>query len=131
MKCEWFWGIGMCLLLGSLQANEIQFDRDIQPILVRHCIACHGPDQQKGNLRLDLRSSFEKGGKSGPVIDATQPEQSPLLQRIRTKDSDLRMPPEGEPLSQTQQRILQRWIHQGAVWPDGTDDESILLRHWA
>lgn len=131
--CEWFVCTATLLWMGMIQipAGEIDFDRDIQPILVRNCIACHGPDQQKGALRLDIKSTAMKGGKHGSIIDFDHPDKSSLLKRIRANDLDIRMPPEGESLTATQQEILRDWITQGANWSDAAPDESILLRHWA
>jgi mono/diheme cytochrome c family protein len=49
---------------GTLQAAT-DFARDIEPILIRRCSECHGPDKQKGDLRLDTRAAALKAAKSG------------------------------------------------------------------
>ena len=41
--------------------------REIAPILVKHCLDCHGTDA-KGGLRLDTFAGLEKGGKSGALL---------------------------------------------------------------
>lgn len=123
--------MGYVLSLASVRTESIDFDQHIQPFLVRRCIACHGPDQQKGGLRLDLKSTTMKGGKNGPVINVKQPDQSAILQRINSQDPDLRMPPEGAPPSLDERLALRRWIQQGAAWPADASNESILYRHWA
>lgn len=112
-------------------SETVDFDKRIQPVLVRRCLACHGPDQQKGGLRLDLKSTFMKGGKNGPIIDTDHPDQSPMLQRIQSQDPNVRMPPEGTSLSEEERWFLQTWVGQGASWPSDADNESILYRHWA
>src|SRR5262249_32834022 len=64
---------------------EVSFQRDIQPILAEHCIACHGVDAatRKGRLRLDQRTTALAGGRSGtPAIVPGQPEQSELIRRV-------------------------------------------------
>ena len=52
----------------SLHAAD--FARDIRPLLERHCVECHGPKKQKGELRLDVRASALKGGHDGPAVVA-------------------------------------------------------------
>src|SRR5262245_47609905 len=48
--------------------QAVDFHRDIKPIFVKHCFACHGPAKSESGLRLDLRSSFFKGGDDGPIV---------------------------------------------------------------
>ena len=135
MSTSYFWTLLVCmgyvLSLASVRTESIGFDQHIQPVLVRHCISCHGPDKQKGGLRLDVKSTAMKGGENGIIIDLEHPEKSSLLKRISTKDPYLRMPPEGGILSASQISILRQWIQQGAPWPEKAPDTSILLRHWA
>jgi cytochrome c553 len=44
------------------------FAEKISPLLTTHCVACHGPEQQEGGLRLDSLAGLSAGGESGPVI---------------------------------------------------------------
>ena len=48
--------------------RRVEFDRDVRPLLVKHCLACHGPDKQRGGLRLDRKADALKGGDDGAVI---------------------------------------------------------------
>jgi hypothetical protein len=103
------------------------FARDIEPILVKRCWECHGPDQHKAGLRLDSRAAALKGGKSGrPAISPGQADASELLRRVRTADPDDVMPPKGDRLKPGEIAHLKAWIEAGAEWPD-TDPR----KHWA
>ena len=106
------------LLLPGATAAPLDFSRDIQPLLAAHCLKCHGPEKQKGGLRLDHRAAAFSGGDDGPVIAPAQSHASPLFQRISSLDPDEIMPPQGDPLSPTQIALLRDWIDQGAPWPD-------------
>ena len=73
----------------------IDFHRDIQPIFVKHCYACHGASQARGGLRLDLRARAFAGGDSGPVIIKGHSAESLLIQYVSGQnDAGLLMPPE-------------------------------------
>src|SRR5262249_42903785 len=58
--------------LASLtEAQAVEFNRDIRPILADNCYACHGPDknQRKADLRLDIKegASADRGGYQAVV----------------------------------------------------------------
>ena len=105
----------------SAVAGEIDFARDIRPILSDHCFACHGPDanKRKGDLRLDVRESALGAAESGEVaIVPGDLEKSELVRRISTTDPDEVMPPPKElkALKPEQAELLRRWVKEGAEW---------------
>jgi hypothetical protein len=101
-------------------AAEVDFVRDIQPILEKSCVQCHGPEKQKGKLRLDSKAAALKGGGEGAVIEPGDAAKSDLHRRITLpKDDDDFMPSEGDPLTETQTNLIRDWINQGAPWPEG------------
>ena len=125
--------LGSLSLIGNCNANEIDFVRDIRPILVEHCYSCHSGSEQESGLRLDLKSAAFKGGDNhGPDIVPGKPEKSPLLTFVGSADPDKRMPPDYA-LGNEQILKLKQWIVQGAVWPDGVDEVAEVDRtdHWS
>ena len=96
----------------------IDFNRDVRPILVARCFACHGPDAstRKRSLRLDVRAGAVEPAKPGrrPAVLPHDASGSLLLERI-TDDLDP-MPPSGEPLTTDEVEILRRWIDAGAEY---------------
>lgn len=96
--------------------QEKHFESVIRPILVEHCIECHGADEQEGEFRLDRRDAFFRGGGSGPVINSDRPLDSRLIRSIEYMDSSLQMPPDGK-LPDATIEILRSWIQTGAAWP--------------
>lgn len=107
-------------------ADRVNFNRDIRPILSNNCFACHGPDdkQRKADLRLDEGDSPYKPGKSGktPIVPG-DPANSALVARITAADPADRMPPAdfGKTLSQKQIDLLKKWVQQGGK----------MEKHWA
>jgi mono/diheme cytochrome c family protein len=109
-------------------AKPIDFGRDIYPILQRSCLECHGPEKQKGKLRLDSRAAVMKGGTNGPALIAGKASESELYRRIAlAKGADGVMPNRGELLSAEQIAKVRDWINQGATWPD----QVVASKHWA
>ena len=95
------------------------FAKDIQPVLERSCVECHGPDKIKGRLRLDSREAALRGGRSGrPAIKPGMPEASELMRRVRLpRDDDEAMPSGDDPsLSPAEIEALEKWILAGAPW---------------
>ena len=95
---------------------------DIKPLLAIHCYKCHGAEEAKHGLRLDLRERAFAGGKSSkPAIVPGDSGASEMVRRISSSDSNERMPPKGEPLSSAEIATVRRWIDEGAKWPDRDD----------
>lgn len=112
------------------------YAREIQPILARHCYACHGPEKRKSGLRLDRKADALAGGDLGPAIVPGQPVESELLFRVTTDDPTLAMPPKGDRLNRAEIEHLREWIAGGADWPEDTDAahasaSPIQSDHWA
>lgn len=110
-------------LSGCWQGNEdIDFNTQIRPILNKKCMSCHGGVRQNGGLSFLFPQMALDTLESGNfAIVPGSPRKSSLIHRINEKDPELRMPPEGPPLSQEQITVLTDWIRQGAKWED----------HWA
>jgi uncharacterized membrane protein len=88
----------------------------VEPIFIKHCYDCHGPDEQKGRLRLDTYESLMRGGKHGPAIKAGNAKASELLRRVTLSSSDDdAMPPQGKrPLTANEIKVLELWVAAGA-----------------
>jgi mono/diheme cytochrome c family protein len=114
MVCSVLWSwIGLAVAA----ENAPQFARDIQPLLAKHCLLCHGPDESEGGLRLHNRIGALAELDSGEhAIVPGNPSESQMLARINTDDPDLRMPPEGDGLSAEEIALLSQWIREGANW---------------
>ncbi len=122
-------------MVGSTEtsANEdIDFGRQVYPILRDHCLRCHGPTytdaksgrrkKPKGGLRLDTIAHIKKGyenddGETKALIVAGEPQKSPLYTTtaLPAEHDDI-MPASGDPLSKEQQALIQRWIREGATF---------------
>jgi cytochrome c5 len=102
------------------EKRKVDFARDVQPILQRSCYACHGPQKQTSEYRLDVRDVAIKGGEAyAPNIIAGNAQDSPLAQFI-AGEGDTLMPPEGkgQRLSADEVQTIRDWIDQGVAWPD-------------
>ena len=99
--------------------EELDFARDIEPIFKQHCIACHGPNKQESEFRLDVRTTLLKGGDLGePAVVPGKSAESNLIRFVSGLDPDVVMPPEGERLTQREVALLRAWIDQGAKMPE-------------
>ena len=103
-------------------AQDIEFNRDVRPILSDRCFACHGPDagNRKSALRLDVESEAKRdlgGGRRG--IKAGDPSSSGLIRRVTSRSPALRMPPQyagKDALRDEEIEILRKWIAEGAPY---------------
>ncbi len=140
-----FWTV--CLAIGwfstQLLGQEVSrqhlddFERDVRPILIRHCFSCHGEEKQESGLRVDSRAALLDGGDRGPAVVPGNADKSLLIRAISYDTDDLAMPPEGK-LAEDQVRHLRHWVEQQAPWPADEDtplprlgDDAVENSHWA
>lgn len=129
-RCE---GQGLTGTGDTSERPQVDYERQVKPLLQSRCYACHGALKQQANLRLDTVALMLQGGDSGPVLVRGDSANSHLLQRVAATDVNQRMPPEheGEPLSAVQVALLRDWIADGASAPDDEQPEPDLREHWA
>ena len=116
--------VGVFALLAAtvLSGQEIEFNRDIRPILSDQCFACHGPDaaKRKTKLRFDTEAGARiELGKGRFAIVPGDPERSELVRRVTSSDTAVRMPPAyagRAALRADEIERIRRWISQGARW---------------
>lgn len=99
----------------------VDFLREILPVFVRDCVACHSVKQRYANLQLDSPERILQGGDIGPAIVPGAPEKSELVRRLLLPaGSPDRMPRERKPLSAAELARIQRWIAEGAKFGSWT-----------
>ena len=109
-----------CVQIAAMADERAPVDlaSKVRSIFERNCLKCHGPEKQRGGLRLDVRESVLAGGDSGePAVVPGKVESSGLLDRVSSDKADRRMPPKGERLSVDELSLLRRWVASGASWP--------------
>jgi len=123
--------LGLALLSSTVAAEEkeIDFGRDIRPILSGKCFHCHGPDPEsrEAGLRLDLEENAKAELDSGlTAIVPGHADESELVARIIAEDEFTRMPPPeiGKPLSDEEVKLFRQWIDQGAEYAPHWSFES-------
>ncbi|MCA9119533.1 MAG: DUF1549 domain-containing protein [Planctomycetaceae bacterium] len=117
----------------AMLAADIDYERNIKPMLTEKCSACHGALKQEAGLRLDAATLIRQGGDSGAAIVPGSADGSLLFDRVTAENIDERMPPEGEgePLTQEQLTLLRTWIERGAPSPADELIPTSPRDHWA
>jgi hypothetical protein len=115
----------LTLWLSPTFAAEVDFNRDIKPILSNRCFFCHGPDEEErqggtDGLRLDTREGATEDLGGHAAVVAGDVESSGLIERVLSRDADSVMPPpdHGQRLTPAEVELLKQWIEQGAKYAD-------------
>lgn len=131
-SARWLIPLGGILMAERGVGSELNFNRDIRPILSKACIMCHGPDENErkggpknsGGLRLDTAAGSQMDlGDGKRAVVAGHPEKSDLIARVTTTDVDDIMPPpkSGKKLTAEEVKLLTEWIKSGGSY----------TKHWA
>ena len=107
------------LIAAGSYGAEIDFAHDIAPVLKQHCGKCHLGEQKKGGLSFNTRESMLAGGESGKIVAPGKAAGSDLIDRLKSDDKDLKMPPEGPRVPAEQIAKLARWVDEGLKWEEG------------
>ncbi len=101
---------------------EVDFSRQIRPLLAKQCFSCHGPDKQESGVALHEfdKATSEADSGAKPIVPGNL-DASEILRRVSSDDPAIRMPPEGTGLSKPQVELLTAWVKSGAEYRE----------HWA
>lgn len=123
MKLRCLLSVSICFLSGSLNAAEVDFVKEVAPILEFNCVSCHSGDEPDGDFILTSKEmAFDSG--SGGAIDPGNPDDSMLYtMTIVERTDDELMPPlrSGGPLRKEETELLKKWIEEGANWPEDVE----------
>ena len=101
---------------------DVDFSRQIRPILAKQCFSCHGPDKQESGVALhEFSKAISESDSGGKPIVPGDLKASEIIRRIASYDPEVRMPPEGTGLSKQQVELFKNWIQSGAEYRE----------HWA
>ncbi|MDA7879901.1 PSD1 and planctomycete cytochrome C domain-containing protein [Mariniblastus sp.] len=118
----------ICMVLQvDSSGDEIDFDKQIKPILDSRCAECHGVTNREGGLRFTSRDDAMVELDSGGIaIVPGDPIAGSLVARITSRDEAEMMPPEGDRLTREEIAVVVQWIQDGAKWP-----ENSVSKHWS
>jgi hypothetical protein len=134
------YGLGALLIVGfvgvsgvhvaSAQDSELAedfFTKEVWPIFQESCFKCHGPEKQKGDLRLDFPEAIRRGGEFGDTVIPGDAAGSTLIELVSlpVDDEDV-MPGKGEHLTDEQIATLTTWIDGGTPYGDWTPEFAFL-----
>jgi len=129
---------GLLIVLGTSAARgaeppaapQVDFHREVLPILSRHCARCHTSGKNEGGLAIDNRQKLLAGGDSGPALVVGKSEKSLLMDLVSGRDPEKLMPAEGRKLTADEIGTLGAWIDQGAPWEEGLSLSAFPTARW-
>jgi hypothetical protein len=123
-------------LLPPAANRQVDFVKDVQPILRERCFECHAGVNEEGGFNLGKKSRAFEGGDHGPVLVPGDSAASRLIHLVAGIEPDAVMPPkDNDPLTREQIGVLRAWIDQKAAWPKDADVADPRIEqartHWA
>ncbi len=111
--------------------KRLSFIRDVAPILVENCIACHNPRKAESKYVMTTFTQLAKGGQQGEgiTLEPGKPDESNLVELIRP-DGKPRMPYKLDPLPPDKIATIERWVSEGAKYDGASpgEDWTVVLR---
>lgn len=120
--------------------NEF-FEKSVRPLLLKHCVECHGAKKQESGLRFDNGAFIKNQDDIDDVVVPGKADASRLYQVLLYSEDDIQMPPE-EKMSDQEINVIKHWLESGAYWPEQEmkpqkklggpyDFEALRSEHWS
>jgi WD40 repeat protein len=107
-------------------AAAVSFSKDVAPVLLKNCQACHGQNDAKGGFQLfNYTTLMKPGDSSSASVTPGKADASEVLRLISSQDKDERMPKDADPLPADKIALVKKWIEEGAKF-DGPDANATL-----
>ncbi len=116
------------------RAAEVNFSKQIKPILQKHCVSCHSEDTQESGLRVDFGSLLQRGGDRGPSVVPGKSDESLLYKVLIGKSTTKAMPLDAPRLADAEIALFKEWIDGGAKIPSDDQPGKAPRRattHWS
>src|SRR5688572_2866771 len=95
-------------------AAKVSYDKDVKPILLKHCNECHSSDERRNEFEItSVETLLTRGRKAGPGVVPFKPDQSAIVEHIRGIRQP-QMPKGGQPLTEEELHTIRMWIAAGA-----------------
>ena len=113
----------LIILITALTVSHgaVDFERDVQPLLEKHCLKCHREDYKKSDYKIETRSA----ALADDIIIPGNADESIFIELIELDDDDPEVMPPAKEVRMTieEKKILKDWVNEGAKW-----DEKIVLK---
>lgn len=120
--------------IAAEKEKDINFEKQIRPLLKQHCYDCHSQGGEESGLRLDYGANILKGGDRGPAVIPGKSIESPLFLSLSGQGNIPQMPHDLPALKQVEIALIQKWIDQGAKIPEAEQTLKVTQKtsdHWA
>lgn len=106
-------------------AKEVSFAGAVAPLIQARCLGCHGENNPRNGLRLDMFAGWRQGGRGGPLLAPGNAARSLLMARLSAPQDNGGMPAQGDMLTKEELAVVASWINAGAKF-DGSSDRKSL-----
>src|SRR4051812_40725217 len=105
--------------------KPVSFLKDVAPILVQNCIACHNSKKSESKYVMTTFAQLAKGGQQGEgvTLEPGDPDASLFVELIRPK-GEPRMPYKQDPLAPDKVALIERWVKEGAKYDGAAPEED-------
>ena len=106
-------------VLTCLEGAEIDFEKQVAPVLEAKCLSCHNPNIMKGDFSMATKQEILAAGDDFLIPGDSAESMLHWITLPIDEGEPPEMPEDGDPLTEEEAQALADWIDAGAIWPDG------------